>query len=175
MFISSKNPSSHYTELPLSLLRATIASQSINTTILTDPDDWENWYHDLRSGILAEIWEIIDPEGLEKSTLSKPEMPLFTEYHAGATRFSELSQTERKDFLSAQHIYEFQFKEYTQQAKELAEVRKQIQLSVSNAKKALLPVDKSTKEWLKILMEATKDTPLIAKRAITLRYQSTIR
>ena len=78
-----------------------MATQQLNTSILRTPDDWQNWYHDLQSGIWPEIWEMLDPEGPEKQPLDKPEMPLFTEYHAGAIRFSELSQAERKDFLSA--------------------------------------------------------------------------
>jgi hypothetical protein len=119
-----------------------MASQQVNSTILTHPEDWENWYRDLRSGILPEIWEILDPEGQEKSPLPRPEMPSFTEYHTGATRFSDLSFTERKDFLNAQHIYEAQLKEYTQQAQKLLDVRNKIQLSVSDAKKAQLPIEK---------------------------------
>jgi flagellar biosynthesis regulator FlaF len=112
---------------------------------------------------LAEIWEILDPEGQEKSPLPRPEMPSFTEYHTGATRFSDLSSTERKDFLNAQHIYEAQLKEYTQQAQKLLDVRNKIQLSVSDAKKAQLPIEKTTKEWLRILTDGTKPTSAMAE------------
>jgi hypothetical protein len=77
-----------------------MAFQQVNSTILTHPKDWENWYWDLRSGILPEIWEILDLEGQEKSTLPRPEIPLFTEYYTSATRFSDLSFIEQKDFLN---------------------------------------------------------------------------
>jgi hypothetical protein len=151
-----------------------MASQQVNTTILTDPEDWENWYRDLRSGILPEIWEILNPEGPEKSTLSKPEMPTFTEYHTGAIRFSDLNQAERKDFLSAQHIYESQLKEYNQQAQRLLDVRNKIQLSVSDAKKAQLLIKGTTREWLRILIVGTKPTMVIATRTAGQRYRNTI-
>jgi hypothetical protein len=95
---------------------------------------------------LPEIWEILDPEGQEKSILPRPEMLLFTEYYTGATRFADLSSTERKDFLNAQHIYKAQLKEYSQQAQKLLDVRNKIQLLVSDTKKAQLPIEKTTKE-----------------------------
>jgi hypothetical protein len=85
---------------------------------------------------LPEIWEILDLKGQEKSTLPRPEMLLFTEYYTGVTRFADLSSTERKDFLNAQHIYKAQLKEYSQQAQKLLNVRNKIQLLVSNTKKA---------------------------------------
>jgi hypothetical protein len=91
-----------------------MASQQINTSILRNPNDWENWYRDLRSGIWPEIWEILDPEGPEKLTLDKPERPLFTEYYAGATRYSDLNQIEQRSFMNARYIYETDLKEYTQ-------------------------------------------------------------
>ena len=151
-----------------------MATQQLNTSILRTPDDWENWYRDLQSGIWPEIWEMLDPERPEKQLLKKPEMPLFTEYHPGATRFSELSQAERKDFLSAQHIYEAQLKEYTRQTQQIQEARNKIQLSVSDAKKALLSTDKSTREWLRILMDGTKPTFAMAQQTIELRYRNAI-
>lgn len=151
-----------------------MASQQTNTVILTDPEDWENWYRDLRSGILPEIWELLDPEGPEKQTLSKPDMPLFTEYHTGAIRFSDLNQAERKDFLSAQHIYDAQLKEYNHQAQKLLEVRNKIQLSVSDAKKAQLPLELTTKQWLRILTDGTKPTSSMARRTAGQRYQTAI-
>ena len=123
---------------------------------------------------MPEIWEILDPEGQEKSTLPRPEMPLFTEYHTGATRFADLSSTERKDFLNAQHIYEAQLKEYSQQAQKLLDVRNKIQLSVSDAKKAQLPIEKTTKEWLRILTDGTKPTSAMAIRTAGQRYRNAI-
>jgi putative sterol carrier protein len=89
-------------------------------------------------------------------------MPLFTEYHTGATRFANLSSTERKDFLNAQHIYKAQLKEYTQQAQKLLDVQNKIQLSVSDTKKAQLPIEKTTKKWLQILTDGTKPTSAMA-------------
>jgi hypothetical protein len=55
---------------------------------------------------------MLNPDRLEKLPLPAPEMPTFTEYHTGTNRFLDLNQTERKDFLSAQHIYESQLKAY---------------------------------------------------------------
>ena len=55
---------------------------------------------------MIEIWEMLNPDRPEKLPLPAPEMPTFTEYYTGANRFLDLNQTERKDFLSAQHIYE---------------------------------------------------------------------
>jgi hypothetical protein len=89
-------------------------------------------------------------------------MPLFTEYYTGVTRFTDLSFTEQKDFLNAQHIYEAQLKKYSQQAQKLLDVRNKIQLLVSNTKKAQLPIEKTTKEWLRILTDGTKPTLAIA-------------
>jgi len=146
----------------------------VNSTTLTHPEDWENWYRDLRSGILPEIWQILDPEGEEKSTLPKPEKPMFTEYHTGATRFSDLSQSERKDFLSAQHIYESQLKEYNQQAQKLLDIRNKIHLSVSDAKKAQLPIEKTTREWVRILTDCTKPSVAMAIRTAGQRYRNSI-
>jgi hypothetical protein len=77
---------------------------------------------------LPETWEILDPDGEEQYTLPKQEIPTFTEYHIGATRFSDLNQSERKDFISAQHMYESQLKEYNQQAQKLLDIRNKIHL-----------------------------------------------
>ena len=89
-----------------------MASQQINTSILRNPNDWENWYRDLRSSIWPEIWEILDLKGPEKSTLNKPERPLFTEYYAGATRYSDLNQTKQKSFINVCYAYKTDLKEY---------------------------------------------------------------
>jgi hypothetical protein len=61
----------------------------------------------------------LDPKGPEKSTLNKPKRPLFTEYYAEATRYSDLNQTEQKSFINARYIYETNLKEYTQQAQKI--------------------------------------------------------
>jgi hypothetical protein len=123
---------------------------------------------------LPEIWEILDPEGQKKSTLPRPEMLLFTEYHTGATRFADLSSIERKDFLNVQYIYEAQLKKYSQQAQKLLNVRNKIQLSVSNTKKAQLPIEKTTKKWLRILTDGTKPTSAIAIQTAGQQYRNAI-
>jgi di/tripeptidase len=104
----------------------------------------------------------LDPKEPKKSTLDKPERPLFTEYYAGATRYSDLNQTEQKSFINARYIYETDLKEYTQQTQKIQEAQNKIQLLISDAKKALLSIDKSTREWLRILMDRTKPTVAIA-------------
>jgi hypothetical protein len=123
---------------------------------------------------LPEIWEILDLEGQEKSTLPRPEMPLFTEYYTSATRFANLSSTEQKDFLNAQHIYKAQLKKYSQQAQKLLNMRNKIQLLVSNTKKAQLPIEKTTKKWLRILTNGTKPTLAIAIQTAGQRYRNAI-
>jgi len=151
-----------------------MASQQVNTTILRSPNDWENWYHDLQSAIWPEIWEILNPEGPEKSTLSRPEKPTFAEYHTGAERYSDLSQSEQKSFMNAQHIYEVDLKGYTQQTQKIQDVRSKIQLLVSDVKKALLLINKSTREWLRILIDGTKPNAAMAQQAAELRYRNAI-
>jgi hypothetical protein len=150
------------------------SATATNATILIDPQDWENWYRDLRSGLRTQIWALLDPDGPEKQPLPQPEAPSFTEYHAGATRFSELTQAERRDFATAQQIYESQMKEYHQQDKQLIEARNKIQMSISDAKKAQLPVDATTREWIRILRDGTKPTHAMARRTAGLRYQTAI-
>jgi hypothetical protein len=88
----------------------------------------------------------LDLKEPEKSTLNKPERPLFTEYYTRATRYSDLNQTEQKSFLNTRHIYETNLKEYTQQAQKIQEAQNKIQLSISDTKKALFLIDKSTRE-----------------------------
>jgi hypothetical protein len=55
----------------------------------------------------------LDPKEPEKSILNKPERPLFTEYYAKATRYSDLNQTEQKSFINARYIYKTDLKKYT--------------------------------------------------------------
>ena len=152
-----------------------MASQSINTTILIDPEDWENWYRDLRSGVLQDIWPLVDPDGPDIPLRVRPEEPEFTEYHPGAIRFSALTQTEQKAFMSAQHIYDSRLKDYNHQSQRILDIRNKIHLSISDAKKALLPIESSTKEWLQILMKSTKPSGKETRRLAGLRYQKAIR
>jgi len=149
-------------------------ASTTNATILVDPQHWENWFQELRSGIMIEIWALLDPDEPEKLPLPAPEMPTFAEYHAGANRFSDLNQTERKDFLSAQHIYESQLKAYDKQAQRLLDVRNKIYQSVSNAKKAQLPLEATTREWIRILRDGTRPSEAMARRTAGLRYQTAI-
>ena len=150
------------------------SATATNATILINPQDWENWHRDLRSGIRPQIWALLDPDGPEKPPLPEPEAPSFTEYHEGATRFSELTQAERRDFAIAQQIYESQIKDYNQQDKQLVKARNKIQMLISDVKKAQLPVDTTTREWIRILRDGTKPTQAMARRTAGLRYQTAI-
>ncbi|KAH8812493.1 hypothetical protein F5884DRAFT_750799 [Xylogone sp. PMI_703] len=159
-------------------------STQVNRAILRTPHDWENWYRDLKNGILPEIWELVNPEPRRSKALtpstdsstsasataspSEPQnspkrkpmpkpIPLdFSDYHEGATKFSALNSTEQKVYINAQHIYEVQLKEYRTESQALQEVRHRIQFTVSDTKKALLSPEKSTRKWLRILMEDIK-------------------
>ena len=116
---------------------------------------------------------MLDPEGEAPAPLRRPIIPDFNDFHAGATKFADLNQAEQKNFMNAQHIYDAQLKEYNFQAQRL-DVRNKIQLSVSDAKKALPPTNKTTREWLQILIDSTKPTSAMAQQAIELRYRNAI-
>ena len=117
---------------------------------------------------------MLDPEGVAPVPLRRPIIPDFIDFHARATKFADLNQAEQKSFMNAQHIYDTQLKEYNFQAQKLLEVRNKIQLSVSDTKKALLPTNKTTREWLRILIDSTKPTFAMAQQAIELRYRNAI-
>jgi len=117
---------------------------------------------------------MLDPEGVAPAPLRRPIIPDFIDFHARATKFTDLNQAEQKSFMNAQHIYDTQLKEYNFQAQKLLEVRNKIQLSVLDVKKALLPTNKTTREWLRILIDSTKPTFAMAQQAIELRYRNAI-
>ena len=117
---------------------------------------------------------MLDPEGAALAPLRRLIIPDFIDFHAGATKFANLNQAEQKSFMNAQHIYNTQLKEYNFQAEKLLEVRNKVQLSVSDAKKALLLTNKTTQEWLQILINGTKPTTSMARRTAGQRYQHAI-
>ena len=141
---------------------------------MTDSRSWENWYTNTQSSVSDQIWAIVDPEGPEVATTPRPIPPQFSEFRPDAVRFADLNQAERRDFMNAQQIFEFQFKAFEKEEQKLIDLRKKIFGSVSVSKKAQLRKTETTREWLRILMEGTKPTAAEARRDANQRYMNAI-
>jgi hypothetical protein len=126
--------------------------------ILTNPEDWEPWFTNLKAHVHRSIWPFIDPAQPERPLLEHPVLPRVTDINPAATLFYQLTSAQQKVYESSRKFYDSDMKYYNVQEDQLKEARIYITETVSEAKHLHLKMEDSVREWLVILKRNTEPT-----------------
>ncbi|XP_044718800.1 uncharacterized protein HRG_07365 [Hirsutella rhossiliensis] len=87
-----------------------MSKDTIQRTILTEPQDWDKWLKELRARVDKTIHKLIFEH--DKTPLELPERPEFSDFNAEAERFADLNAGQQKAYSEASRDYEGRRKEY---------------------------------------------------------------
>jgi hypothetical protein len=127
--------------------------------ILTNPEDWEPWYTNLKAHVYRSIWPFIDPSQPERPLLEHPGViPRIADINPAATFLHQLTPAQQRVYESSRKFYDSDMKYYNTQEDQLKEARIYITETISDMKHLHLNVDESVREWLVILKKCTEPT-----------------
>ncbi|KAM4064325.1 hypothetical protein HRG_012694 [Hirsutella rhossiliensis] len=133
-----------------------MSKDTIQRTILTEPQDWDKWLKELRARVDKTIHKLIFEH--DKTPLELPERPEFSDFNAEAERFADLNAGQQKAYSEASRDYEGRRKEYLYETRLVTAARTTITETISKAKLTSLHDDETLREWFVKLEASTAPT-----------------
>ena len=100
--------------------------------ILTDADKWDDWLGNIWwIALSADIWEHINPNVNEVTTLTKPPFPTYSQVNAAATTFANLDPAEQEEWRRINRLYAEQSDDYKRKLRAMNNLVSRIQDTVN--------------------------------------------
>ncbi|KAM4061937.1 hypothetical protein HRG_013453 [Hirsutella rhossiliensis] len=122
-----------------------MSKDTIQRTILTEPQDWDKWLKELRARVDKTIHKLIFEH--DRAPLELPERPEFSDFDAEAERFADLNVGQQKAYSEASRDYEGRRKEYLYETRLVTAARTTITETISKAKLTSHHDDETLREW----------------------------
>jgi hypothetical protein len=148
------------------------------TTILSKSQDWQRWYHLIKTGAInAEIWEYVNPDTTEASLpkLTAPIEPTVSSVRDTATSYDNLDDNLKLQLRDLKESFKRHYKEYREKKVAIANLVKRIQETVDERQHYLLEDLTDPYSMLVALKERLSPTQKIRERDTATAYKKLLR
>ena len=148
------------------------------TTILSKSQDWQRWYHLIKTGAInAEIWEYVNPDTTEASLpkLTAPIEPTVSSVRDTATSYDNLDDNLKLQLRDLKESFKRHYKEYREKKVAIANLVKRIQETVDERQHYLLEDLTDPHNMLVALKERLSPTQKIRERDTATAYKKLLR
>ena len=167
---------------------------------LANQEDWQQWIEYLESITDEDVWPHIDPEAPDPATtpaadededenedeaedqppavpplLTMPARPTIREYEPNAATYAQMTAAPRKAYDVARKYYDQDTNLYNRQRDHMKALRKHILNHVSPEKRLFLTPKLSLRQWLVMLMEDTKPSPVLMRQKAQQQYDEALK